>query len=43
MTVVILFTPLENVLNVALNTHDIKRPIKPGNRPKVSITNNGYN
>ncbi len=42
ITVAILFTPLENVLNVALNIQDIKRPVKPGNHPKVSITNNGY-
>jgi hypothetical protein len=43
MTVAILLTPLENVLNVALNTQEIKRPVKPGNRPNISITNNGYN
>ncbi len=43
MTVAILLTPLENVLNVALNTHEIKRPVKPGKRSNESMINNGYN
>ena len=43
MTVAMLFTPLENVLNDALNIEAIKIPVKPGKRPNVSITNNGYN
>jgi hypothetical protein len=43
MTVAMLLTPLENVLNVALNIQAIKIPVKPGNRPKVSMTNKGYN
>jgi hypothetical protein len=41
-TVAILLTPLEIVLNDALKTLAINRPVKPGYRPKVSITNNGY-
>lgn len=39
----ILFTPLENVLNVALNIQEINIPVNPGNLPKISTTNNGYN
>ena len=42
MTVAILFVPLENVLKVALNIQDMKRPVKPGTRPNVSVINNGY-
>jgi hypothetical protein len=43
MTVAILFPPLENILNVALNIQDINKSVNPGNRPNVSVTNNGYN
>jgi hypothetical protein len=39
--VAILFTPLDTVLNEALNIEAINKPVKPGNRPNVSITNNG--
>jgi hypothetical protein len=43
MTVATLLTPLEIVLNDALKMQDMKRPVKPGNRPNVCITNKGYN
>ena len=39
----ILFTPLETVLNDALRIDAINKPVKPGNRPNVSMINNGYN
>ena len=41
MTVAILLTPLENVLRDALKIHAMKRPVKPGIRPSVSMTNSG--
>jgi hypothetical protein len=40
-TVAILLTPLDTVLNDALKTEAINKPVKPGNLPKISITNNG--
>ncbi|CAF1354023.1 unnamed protein product [Rotaria sordida] len=43
ITVTILLIPLEIVLNDALNIVAINNPVKPGNRPNVSITNKGYN
>jgi hypothetical protein len=43
MTVAMLLTPLEIVLNDALKIQAMKRPVKPGNRSNVCITNKGYN
>lgn len=43
MTVAILLTPLDMVLNDALKMAAMKRPAKPGSCLDVSITYKGYN